>query len=256
MTAASWTDLTMSSRFDTGFVPEFNNRTKNLLKQDFSADTSIPSGAIRINPTTGVLEKFNGTAWATFQRCLANDSYLLARNAAGSGYLNLIKAGSDDSTSIESAASTGIVLRPGGADKWYAGHTGTLRPVNNSSQDIGSSSYYVQSLFVSKGLSFPVTNVTALGSGQGGAAALSTGINIVTADTTSLGVRLPSATVGMWVIVNDSGSANNSFSIYPASGEYIQWKLQNVADASVVGAAAMYICHTSGRWTCIQGAIA
>lgn len=146
MTETDWADHTTSTN-KTTWVNGLNARSKNLLKQDFASDTSVPSGAIRTNPTTGVLEKYNGSSWATFQHALANNSYLTARNAAASGALDLIKADGSDNTIINTATGKQLILAIAGAAKWYLDSSGNLIPGADGSLGIGNTSYHAGPIY-------------------------------------------------------------------------------------------------------------
>lgn len=66
----------------------------------------------------------------------------------------------------------------------------------------------------------PVASVAATGNSQGTAAALSEGINVVTAADDTKGVVLPTAVAGMVVIVKNTVSAK-TLKVYPATGAAI-----------------------------------
>ena len=63
----------------------------------------------------------------------------------------------------------------------------------------------------------PVASVAATGNSQGTAAALSEGINVVTAADDTKGVVLPTAVAGMVVIVKNTVSGK-TLKVYPATG--------------------------------------
>lgn len=71
-------------------------------------------------------------------------------------------------------------------------------------------------LTASGGVRLPVAAVAAAGANQGNAAALSEGLNVVSAADGTKGVRLPTAVAGAVVIVKNTAAA--ALKIYPATG--------------------------------------
>lgn len=55
-----------------------NSKIASVAKMDFSADTNVPTGALRLNTTSGLLESYNGATWDV-------KGYLLASTLANKG---------------------------------------------------------------------------------------------------------------------------------------------------------------------------
>lgn len=98
-----------------------------------------------------------------------------------------------------------------------------------------------------------VTNgITAFaGGGQGSAVALTSTINrITTVATGNDSVRLPAATAGRIVFVQNA-AASNSANVFPATGEVINALSANAAFALASNKAAVFFCAVNGTWTSI-----
>lgn len=89
----------------------------------------------------------------------------------------------------------------------------------------------------------PVAAVAATGTNQSTAAALSEGLNVVSAADGTKGVRLPTAVAGMVVVVKNTVAA--SLKIYPASGAAVNavaangsYDIANLTSTMLVAASA------------------
>ena len=89
----------------------------------------------------------------------------------------------------------------------------------------------------------PVAVVAATGTNQSTAAALSEGLNVVSAADGTKGVRLPTAVAGMVVVVKNTVAA--SLKIYPASGAAVNavaangsYDIANLTSTMLVAASA------------------
>lgn len=89
----------------------------------------------------------------------------------------------------------------------------------------------------------PVAAVAATGTNQSTAAALSAGLNVVSAADGTKGVRLPTAVAGMVVVVKNTVAA--SLKIYPASGAAVNavaangsYDIANLTSTMLVAASA------------------
>jgi hypothetical protein len=95
----------------------------------------------------------------------------------------------------------------------------------------------------SGGVRLPVAAVAAAGSNQGNAAALSEGLNVVSAADGTKGVRLPTAVAGMVVIVKNTVAG--ALKIYPATGGAInaitadsEYSITNLTSTMLVASSA------------------
>ena len=98
------------------------------------------------------------------------------------------------------------------------------------------------------------TGISASGSVQGDATALTTAINIVGTVSAGQGVRLPTAVAGMVVYVtNDSATTLN---VYPASSASINAASTNVAYSLPTKATVQFVAATTSRWLTVTGTYA
>lgn len=92
-----------------------------------------------------------------------------------------------------------------------------------------------------------VSAVTAAGSAQGDAAALSQGLNVVTGADGTKGVKLPTAVPGMQVIVK--GVTAGVLKVYPATGGTINALSANAAISLANGAIpATFVASSATQW--------
>lgn len=102
------------------------------------------------------------------------------------------------------------------------------------------------------GLSIPAlvvstsASVSAAGSTQGTATALTSDSNIVTTVAASTGVALPTATTGRTVMVVNKGA--NALSVYPASGGTIDALSANAAISLPVNYVAVFRASSTTQW--------
>jgi hypothetical protein len=64
---------TNTSTYST-VLSTLNDKISSVAKMNFSGDTNIPTGAIRLNTTTGALESWSGTAWTLFGFAVLSES--------------------------------------------------------------------------------------------------------------------------------------------------------------------------------------
>lgn len=91
-----------------------------------------------------------------------------------------------------------------------------------------------------------VTAVTATGSNQGNAAALSEGFNVVTGADATKGVVLPAAAVGKRVEVKSVTAA--VLKVYPASGGTINALSQDAAISLASLVPAVFVATSATQW--------
>jgi hypothetical protein len=90
------------------------------------------------------------------------------------------------------------------------------------------------------------TGITAAGTQQSNATALTTSINIVTTTSSGTGVALPTAVGGMMVSVINAGG--NSLAVYPAVNGVINSQSANVAYSLVAGGRLQFVAGNTTQW--------
>ena len=119
--------------------------------------------------------------------------------------------------------------------------TGTLTSVTSSGNIQGSNviatAYHIRSIGV---------GISAAGTTQGTATALTKEINVVNAVASGAGVILPVAVAGMVIIINNTSA--NTLAVYPTSGGIINSGLTNAAYSHVSGASLQYYATSSAQW--------
>ena len=88
--------------------------------------------------------------------------------------------------------------------------------------------------------------VSAAGTVQGDATALTKEINVVSTVETGAGVVLPEAVAGMVLIINNTGA--NTLNVYPASGGAINLESNNAAYLHTSGASIQYYATSGTQW--------
>ena len=106
--------------------------------------------------------------------------------------------------------------------------------------------------FIAYGVS---QSVTAAGSSQSDATALVRPIsNVTTVSSSTVGVRLPSATPGMRVLIRNSGA--NALRVYPAAGAQINTLGTNVQFSLDIGATLEYVAFSATQWYTVNATFA
>ena len=99
-------------------------------------------------------------------------------------------------------------------------------------------------------------SLTATGSTQGGAAAITAFKNVITVSTTASthGVILPTAATGLTITIGNSGTFG--VKVYPAKGGQIAAVATNGADATVlaINKVNTYMAVNATRWIVYRGA--
>ena len=89
-------------------------------------------------------------------------------------------------------------------------------------------------------------SISAAGSNQGTATALTSEINRVTSVPASTGVRLPNAEGGLIIFVTNTTAT--SLNVYPNTSDAINSLTVNIAFAHPAGATLQYICTNDTNW--------
>ena len=148
-------------------------------------------------------------------------------------------AGANVSGTVSSATTAGTVTTPAQGN---ITSVGTLTSLNSSGNitapsHIANTGYFVRSVNAS---------VSAAGTVQGNATALTTEFNRVSTVASGSGVVLPTATAGMAVVIVNSSA--NSLLVYPASGAAINSLATNAGYSHVTLATLQYIAISSTQW--------
>jgi len=127
--------------------------------------------------------------------------------------------------------TTNQILR-GDVDLTYRTDTNTL-----TTENISLSGNYLRSV---------ATGISAAGSTQGTATAITKDINIVSTVSAGQGIVLPTAIAGMVIIVNNTSAT--SLNVYPATGATINTLSTNTAYTHVAGASLQYFAVSATQW--------
>ena len=95
--------------------------------------------------------------------------------------------------------------------------------------------------------------VTAAGTVQGDATALTKSYNIITTATVDQGVVMPDATTGKVATLLNATAVN--IKVYPASGEQIDALGSNIAKDLSPGASLTLVCSSGTLWNSLQPTI-
>jgi len=90
------------------------------------------------------------------------------------------------------------------------------------------------------------TGITAAGTQQSNATALTTSINIVTTTNSGTGVVLPTAVGGMMISVINAGG--NTLAVYPATNGVINSQAANVAYSLGAGGRLQFVAGNTIQW--------
>jgi hypothetical protein len=109
---------------------------------------------------------------------------------------------------------------------------------NITGGNLVATSYHIRSI---------TTGITAAGSTQGTATALTKEINVVsTVSSGANGVVLPTAVAGIVLIVNNTSA--NTLNVYPATGGAVNSGSTNAAYSHVSGASIQYYATSGTQW--------
>lgn len=163
--------------------------------------------------------------------------------------------------------NAGVTSAVAGTGIGVSGATGAVTITNNgvtslsgtanqitASASTGSVTLSIPSAFIAPGSVTVTTSlakslsptVSAAGSNQGTATALTTDYNVVTTVDASQGVVLPTGTAGREVTIVNRGA--NALLVYPASGGSIDGAAANAAVTVPVNAEISFFASTSSQW--------
>jgi trimeric autotransporter adhesin len=134
---------------------------------------------------------------------------------------------------------TGTANVSGNANVGNLGTSGLIVAAGNiSGANVVATSYHIRSI---------TTGITAAGSVQGTATALTKEINVVgTVSSGANGVVLPTAVAGIVLIINNTSA--NTLNVYPASGAAINSGSANAAYSHSSAASIQYYATSSTQW--------
>ena len=135
--------------------------------------------------------------------------------------------------------TSGVVAATGNVSGGNLTTSGVVAATGNvSGGNLVATSYHIRSI---------TTGITAAGSTQGTATALTKEINVVsTVSSGANGVVLPTAVAGIVLIVNNTSA--NTLNVYPATGGAVNSGSTNAAYSHVSGASIQYYATSSTQW--------
>lgn len=181
----------------------------------------------------------NATADATNKFSVASSAVLFNHNGAGM-QAKLNKNSASDTASF--------LFQTGFSGRAEFGTIGDNNITLKVSPD-GSSWFSVLKMIASTGrmaIKSIATSISAAGSSQGTATALTASFNEVTTVSASQGVVLPSPEAGELVLVANQGA--NALNVYPASGHSINTLSANAALSVGSDTRKLFFAVTSSKW--------
>ena len=147
-------------------------------------------------------------------------------------------AGANVSGTVSSATTAGTVTTAAQSNITSVGTLTSLSVTGNvSGGNVSVSGFHIRSV---------ATGISAAGTTQGTATALTKEINVVATVSASQGVRLPTAVAGMVItITNTSGT---ELLVYPATGGKINTLGTNISYGVGAGATIQFITPTTTQW--------
>jgi hypothetical protein len=223
-----------------------NSATANYFIGNFygtanTATSATNASALLQNTSTAT------TVYPTFTTSSANGNSSAVFNTSISANLanasitatTFVGALSGAATSATSATTAGTVTT---AAQGNITSVGTLTSLNSSGNitapsHIANTGYFIRSVSAS---------VSAAGTVQGNATALTTEFNRVSTVASGSGVVLPTATAGMTVVIVNTSA--NTLLVYPASGAAINSLSTNVGYSHATLATLQYIAISGTQW--------
>jgi cytoskeletal protein CcmA (bactofilin family) len=215
-----------------GTVTTASQPNITAVGQLLSLAVGASGGGANVNLYANGAANFSGNLNAAY--ISANGALITSINGA-----NVSKVSS--ATSADSAGTAGTVTS---SSQPSITSVGTLTGLSISGS-IGSVTNITASGFVMHSAG---VGITATGTTQGAAAALTKQINVVATSVAAVndGVMLPAATAGMTCIVINTSSAN--VKVYPTSGVTIDSLGTNTSFTQGPGARLMYVATSTTQW--------
>jgi hypothetical protein len=214
----------------TGNVTGGNLTTAGALNVTGNANVGNLGAATAIL-TTGNITTINSGL-------LQNGNSNVTLTANGNVTINAVGGARIIATAI-GANVTGTLNVSGNANVGNLGTAGLITATGNVTGDnLVATSYHIRSI---------TTGITAAGSTQGTATALTKEINVVsTVSSGANGVVLPTAVAGIVLIVNNTSA--NTLNVYPATGGAVNSGSTNAAYSHVSGASIQYYATSGTQW--------
>ena len=214
----------------TGNVTGGNLTTAGALNVTGNANVGNLGAATAIL-TTGNVTTINSGL-------LQNGNSNVTLTANGNVTINAVGGARIIATAI-GANVTGTLNVSGNANVGNLGTAGLITATGNVTGDnLVATSYHIRSI---------TTGITAAGSTQGTATALTKEINVVsTVSSGANGVVLPTAVAGIVLIVNNTSA--NTLNVYPATGGAVNSGSTNAAYSHVSGASIQYYATNGTQW--------
>lgn len=195
------------------------NTTQTLTLGTYLTGTSFNGG-------TAVTAAVDATSANTANK-------VVARDANGSFSANIITA-----SIVGNATTAGTVTTAAQPNITSVGTLTSLTSTGNiSAANVIATGYHIRSVD---------TGISAAGSTQGTATAISKEINLVSTVSAGQGIILPVAVAGMVIIVNNTSA--NTLNVYPNTGAAINSGSANAAYSHVAGASLQYYATSSTQW--------
>ena len=163
------------------------------------------------------------------------------------GNTHIWYGGSQQTVAVDSAVTMAEAMRIDSTGNVGIGNTAPTNKLsvtgtayvsgNLSVANVTASGYYIRSV---------ATGISAAGTVQANATALTKEMNIVSTVASGAGVVMPTAVAGMVLTITNTSA--NSLLVYPASGGTINSLATNGAFTQVAGATLQFIAPTTTQW--------
>jgi len=191
-----------------------------------------------------VTTQTTGTFYPIFVSANTSANYALASNAnisfnAATGLLTTSTLAVTGNANVGNLGTAGLIIATGNVTGGNLTTSGVVAATGNvTGGNLVATSYHIRSI---------TTGISAAGSTQGTATALTKEINVVsTVSSGANGVVLPTAVAGMVLIVNNTSA--NTLNVYPATGGAVNSGSTNAAYSHVSGASIQYYATSSTQW--------
>lgn len=191
-----------------------------------------------------VTTQTTGTFYPLFVSANTSANYALSSNAnisfnAATGLLTTSTLAVIGNANVGNLGTAGLIIATGNITGGNLVTGGVVAATGNvSGGNLVATSYHIRSI---------TTGITAAGSTQGTATALTKEINVVsTVSSGANGVVLPTAVAGIVLIVNNTSA--NTLNVYPATGGAVNSGSTNTAYSHVSGASIQYYATSGTQW--------